>query len=69
MCLIFFVKFVFLDERVGLGVVVNGTEHEPDATDEICNNNSDDNQSENFVNIQHHVLGHNLFISRLVAHQ
>ena len=51
MCLIFFVKFVFLDERVRLGVVVYGTEHEPDATDEIGNDDSDDNQSENFVNI------------------
>jgi hypothetical protein len=51
MCLIFFVKFVFLDERVRLGVVVYGTEHEPYATDEIGNDDSDDNQSENFVNI------------------
>ena len=37
MCLVFFVKVVLLDERVGLCVIVDSTEHEPDATDEICN--------------------------------
>ena len=63
MCLVFFVKVVLLDERVGLCVIVDSTEHEPDTTDEICNDDSDDDKSENLVNIQHHVLGHNLFIS------
>jgi len=61
--LIFFVKFVFLDERVRLGVIVDSTEHEPDATDEIGDDDSDDDESKNLINIQHHVLGHNLFIS------
>ena len=51
MCLIFLVKFVFLDERVRLSVVVNGTEHEPDAADEISNDDSDDNKSKDLVNI------------------
>jgi len=68
MCLVFLVKFVFLDERVRLSVVVNGTEHKPDAADEISDDDSDDNKSKDLVNIQHHILGHNLFIPRLVAH-
>ena len=51
MCLIFLVKFVFLDERVRLSVVVNGTEHEPDAADEISNDDGDDNKSKDLVNI------------------
>ena len=67
--LVFLVQFVLFYERIGLCVVIDGAEHEPDAADEIGDDDGDDDESKDLVDIQHHVLGHNLFIPRLVTHQ
>ena len=44
---------------------------EPEATNEVSNNHSNDDQSEDFINIHHHILCNNLLVSGLVfaAHQ
>ena len=73
MCLIFFVESKFFDEGVGLcfcGVfIVNGAEHEPNAANEISNNDSNDDESENLIDVKHHVLCYDFFISGLITHQ
>ena len=67
MCLIFHIEFEFFDKRVWHWflwvLIIHGTEHEPYASDEIGDNDGNDDKSEDFINIQHHVLGYNFFIS------
>jgi len=41
----------------------------PNATDEVGDNDGDDNEPENLVDIEKHVLRHNFFIARFVVHQ
>lgn len=69
MSLVLLIELVLLDEGVRLCVVVNGAEHEPDATDEVSDDDGNDDQTEDLVDIEHHVLSHDLFVSGLVAHE
>jgi hypothetical protein len=49
--------------------LVDRTEKVPETTNEVSNNEGKQNKSEDFVDIKHHVLGNNLFISGGVWHQ
>ena len=71
MWLIFILQLILFNEIhvIRILFVIQCTEKEPDAADEVGDDDGDDNESENFVNIKHHVLGHNLLVSWLVAHQ
>ena len=48
-------------------MLILGTIPIPEASEKVCRDDSNDNQSENLVDIQNHVLSDNLFISRGVA--
>ena len=50
-------------------LAVQGDEHVPEAADEVCDNDGDDNQSENLEHIQHHILRHDSLVSGCIAHQ
>jgi hypothetical protein len=63
MGLIFLVQMILLDKGIWLSFVVNITEHEPYTSNEISYNDSNNDKSEDLVNIQHHVLGHYLLVS------
>ena len=49
--LVFFVQFVFLNERIRLRVIIDRAEHEPDTTDEIGDDNGNDDESKDLVDI------------------
>jgi len=46
-----------------LFILVDRTEKVPETTNEVSNNEGKQNKSEDFVDIKHHVLSNNLFIS------
>ena len=61
---VFELKLVVLDEGVLVGkVFVETAEIPPEATNKVGDNYCNDNQSENLVDVEQHVLGHNFFIT------
>lgn len=48
-------------------VEFNTAKQKPKATDEVGYNDSNNNQSKDFINVKNHVLSHNFLISALIS--
>ena len=57
------------DEGVASVLLENGAKVKPRTAYEVCYDDGNDYQSDDFIDVQHHILSYDLFVFALVVHQ